>query len=293
MKYAYFPGCSLHSTGKEYDISLRAIAPKLGFELEEVPEWVCCGTSSAHATSRTMAAALPLYNMAKVAGAGADRVLVPCAACFARFKHALHDVKESASFAGQVERALGTQPRTGVAPLHPLQVVGDIAAGNTFPGMVVADLAGLKVACYYGCLLTRPPEVMRFDECEYPMSMDRIVRRCGAEPVDWSFKTDCCGASFSLTLVDVVHELTAKILANAKDLGANCIAVACSLCHANLDARQSEIEAKTGREFGLPIFYFTQIVGLALGLSTKALGLRKHIVSPMPLLDGLRGPRAA
>jgi heterodisulfide reductase subunit B len=114
--------------------------------------------------------------------------------------------------------------------------------------------------------------------------MDDVVRRCGAETVDWSFKTDCCGASFSLTLVDVVHELTGKVLANAKACGANCIAVACSLCHANLDARQPEISAKRDEPFDLPVFYFTQLVGLALGLPPKALGLRKHIVSPFPLL---------
>lgn len=287
MKFSYFPGCSLHSTGREYDMSLKAVAPHLGLELEEPADWVCCGTSSAHATSRVMAAALPLHNLNLVARLGHSEVLVPCAACFARFKHALHEVGAPGPIVDEVERVLGEKPATSVAPIHPLEVFDGLAAREGFGSSTGRDLSGLTVACYYGCLLTRPPDVMRFDRCEHPMSMDRIVSACGARPIDWSFKTDCCGASFSLTQVEIVHELTAKVLADAKAHGANCIAVACSLCHANLDARQREIEAKTGQAFGLPVLYFTQIIGLALGLPFNVLGLDKHIVSPFPLLASL------
>jgi heterodisulfide reductase subunit B len=285
MKYAYYPGCSLHSTGVEYDMSLKAVAPHFGIELEEPANWVCCGTSSAHATSRILSAALPLYNLNLVAQSGRKEVLVPCAACFARFKHALHDAGTPGPAADEVEQVLGMKPDMTVSPIHPLQVLDELTEKEGLGGKPARDLSGLSVACYYGCLLTRPPDVMRFDDCENPMAMDRIVGRCGAGPVDWSFKTDCCGASFSLTRTDLVHDLTGKVLADAKAHGANCIAVACSLCHANLDARQPEIEMKAGRTFGLPVLYFTQIAGLAMGLSFKELGLHKHIVSPLPLLE--------
>jgi heterodisulfide reductase subunit B len=268
-------------------MSLRAVAPHFGLELEEPQDWVCCGTSSAHATSRTLSAALPLFNINLVARSGHSEVLVPCAACFARFKHALHEVGEPGPAADEVERVLGEKPAMSVSPVHPLQVFDKLFEEGGGGGFAVRDLSGLVVACYYGCLLTRPPDVMRFDLCEYPMSMDRIVRACGARPIDWSFKTDCCGASFSLTRTEIVHELTAKILADAKAHGANCIAVACSLCHANLDARQPEIEAKTGKTFGLPVLYFTQIIGLALGLPLRQLGLDRHIVPTTPLLSGI------
>ena len=296
MKYAYYPGCSLHSTGKEYDLSLRAIAAKLGLELDEVEGWVCCGTSSAHATSRLISAALPLYNMGLVAGTGAKEVVVPCAACLARFKHALHEVHESPAVAKQLEQVLEAKPETGVRPVHPLEVIGALTEKKDFAPQVVRDLSGLKAACYYGCLLTRPPKVMQFpDDPEYPMLMDRLIGKYGAQPVDWSYKTDCCGASFSLTLSDVVHELTGKVLAGAKEAGANCVVVACSLCHANLDARQPEIAAKRGQAFDLPVLYFSQVVGLAMGLDPRRLGLHRHLVSPFPLLErvGALGAEAA
>ncbi|MBI5528058.1 MAG: CoB--CoM heterodisulfide reductase iron-sulfur subunit B family protein [Deltaproteobacteria bacterium] len=293
MRYAYYPGCSLHSTGVEYDKSLRAVAPHFGLEIDEPEGWVCCGTSSAHATSRSLAAALPLHNLNLVAQSGHAEVLVPCAACFARFKHALHEVREHPAAAAEVERVMGGKPATSVKPVHPLEVLDSLAQREEFRKSVVRDLSGLKVACYYGCLLTRPADVMRFDNCEYPMSMDRIVAACGANPVDWSFKTECCGASFSLTKTELVHDLTAKVLSDAKARGANCIAVACSLCHANLDARQPEIEKKTGKKFGLPVLYFTQILGLALGLPFKDIALHKHIVPPLGLVAGLRETASA
>jgi heterodisulfide reductase subunit B len=286
MKYAYFPGCSLHSTGKEYDISLRAVAPSFDLELEEVKEWICCGTSSAHVTDRVMAAAIPMYNLGLVQKSGRKEVVVPCAACFSRFKHALHEVRHSADVAAAVERVLVDKPASEVNPIHPLQIIGRLVSRKDFRKSVARDLSKLKVACYYGCLLTRPPKEMEFpDDPEYPRLMDRLVEKCGAQVIDWSYKTDCCGASFSLTLTDVVHQLTGKILANARAMGANCLCVACSLCHANLDARQPEILAALGESFQLPVFYFTQIVGLALGLEPRRLGLGKHIVSPFELLN--------
>jgi heterodisulfide reductase subunit B len=229
-----------------------------------------------------VAAALPLYNLGLLAEAGAGEVVVPCAACLARMKHALHEVRTSPSTAAKVEQALGAKPATGVRPIHPLEIVAGLAAKPEFPGLVVRDLSGLKVACYYGCLLTRPPEVMGFpDDPEYPTMMDRLLEACGARAVGWSSKTDCCGASFSLTLSEIVVELTGRVLANAKECGANCVAVACSLCHANLDTRQAEIAAQRGQALDLPVFYFT------LGVAPRALGLHKHLVSPLPLLEGL------
>jgi len=288
MKYAYYPGCSLHSVSRDYDQSFRAVCAQLQVELDEPKDWVCCGTSAAHSVSREVAVALPLYNLSLVAKAGHREVLVPCAACLSRFKHAQHEVGASKKLAAEVEKALGAPPETGVSALHPLQVVGELAAKKDFPALVKRPLAGLKVACYYGCLLTRPPAVMRFDEPEYPMSMDRIVRRCGATSLDWGSKTDCCGASCALTIPETVQELSGKILEAAKQAGADCVAVGCTLCHTNLDTRQSEIEAKTGRPLGLPIFYFTDIVGLALGADPATLGLGRHLVDPTPLLRSRR-----
>ena len=145
-------------------------------------------------------------------------------------------------------------------------------------------LAGLKVACYYGCLLVRPPKVMAFDDPEAPTSMDRVLRAVGAETVDWPGKTECCGANLSLGRTEVVLGLVDKLLAQAERAGAEVIAVACPLCQANLDVRQGDVNNRLGRRYRLPALYFTQLVGLALGLGENQLGLDKSFVDSRPTL---------
>ena len=157
-------------------------------------------------------------------------------------------------------------------------------------------LAGLKVVCYYGCLLTRPPSITQADHPEYPMRMDRLVEALGAESLDWGYKTDCCGGSLALTRADTAMRLSEKILRNAQDVGADAIVVACSLCHVNLDTRQDVI-SRAGRAYNVPIIYFTQLMGLAMGMAAADLGLQKHLTDPRPLLRekaaGLTGFRRA
>lgn len=285
--YGYYPGCSLHSTASEYDISFRAVAPMLGMELKEVPGWVCCGTSPAHASSHLLAVALPIKNLSMAENAGYPEIAVPCAACFSRFKIALHETSQKPKLMDEVKEIIGSPFQGKVKVLHPLEIINKIDP-KTIKESVKKDMAGLKVACYYGCLLTRPPKAVLFDDCEYPMSMDQIMDKCGATVLDWSYKTDCCGATFALTETDAVLNLTNKIMENAKAVGANAIAVACPLCHANLDTRQAEIEVKYQKQYDLPILYFTQIMGLAFGIESAKLGLAKHLVPTEPALANIR-----
>ncbi|MBU1628153.1 heterodisulfide reductase subunit B, partial [bacterium] len=147
------------------------------------------------------------------------------------------------------------------------------------------SLNGMKIACYYGCLLTRPPEVTGFDSVEYPMSMDRILKKLGARTIDWSYKTECCGASLALTREDIVKKLCFSILENAKASGAEAIAVACPLCQSNLDLWQGKIEKESGKNFSMPILYFTQLLGIVLGIPSRELGLSKLMVSPYNILE--------
>ena len=142
----------------------------------------------------------------------------------------------------------------------------------------------MKVVPYYGCLITRPPKIMKFDSAENPVSMDDVIDAAGAQVLDWSYKTECCGASFSLTRTDIVLELSAKILKEAKKCGADAVAVACPLCHANFDMRQAEIEKKSNEKIGLPILYYSQILGMAFGASPDELGLSMHMVSTEKLI---------
>jgi len=290
MKYSYFPGCSLHaahSTGSEFDFSFRKVCRHLGIELEEVPGWVCCASPSAHSTSRLLALSLPMKNLQIASGQGLGKMLVPCAACFSRFKFAIHETENNEALSKEVLEIIGDPAPGKIEVIHPLEIFADKGSLEQLEGKIERTLSGLNVACYYGCLLVRPSKVTQFDECEYPVSMDRILNAMGVSTVDWDYKTECCGGGFSLTETDIVYKLCGDIFENARDRGANAIAVACPMCHANLDTRQAEIENLRGEKFDMPIVYFTQLMGLALGLDPKGLGLDKHLTSTEKVLEAI------
>jgi len=281
-KYAYYPGCSLHSTGSEYDVSFLAVCDKLDINIEEIKGWICCGTSPAHCSSRLLSLALPYENLSRADEMGIKDVVAPCASCFARLKTAIFEAAEDTEIAGQISEAIAKPLPKSMNVVSPLEI---FANGAGVSGAVTRQLANLKVVCYYGCLLTRPSKVMQFDECEYPMAMDEILQSAGITTLDWSYKTECCGGALAMTRTDVVLKLTHDILEEAKAVGANAIAVACPLCHVNLDTRQEEVEAEYGTKYGLPVFYFTQLMGLAFGIPSDKLGLQKHFVSSEGLLS--------
>ncbi len=288
MRYAYYPGCSLHSTGSEFDISLRAVCPGLGIELEEVEGWICCGSTPAHSVSGLLALALPVANLCLVEEMEEGEVVVPCASCFRRLKAGHHETATRPELLKEVNRVVERPYRGTVGISHPLEIFSTESMLGEIARLSTTDLSNLKVVCYYGCLLTRPPEVMRFDRCEYPMSMDQVLRAAGITTLDWDFKTMCCGAAFSLTETEVVYKLCSDILEAAQGVGANAIAVACPLCHANLDTRQSEIEQRLDKRYGLPILYFTQLMGLAMGIPAEKLGIDKHLVPAGHLIGDRR-----
>ncbi|MBU3911172.1 MAG: CoB--CoM heterodisulfide reductase iron-sulfur subunit B family protein [Candidatus Omnitrophica bacterium] len=284
MKYAYFPGCSLHSTAKEYDLSTKEVAKALGIELIEIPDWICCGATPAHITMHLLSLALPVKNLLKAKGMDSYEVVTCCAACFSRLKIANHFMREDIEHRKNVEEIVGEPYKGEVRVRHFLDVLVNVFGLKNIAERINNRLSGLKVACYYGCLLTRPPEITQLDDLEDPHLMDDLMKTLDAEPVKWPYKTECCGASFSLTKTDIVLKLSGDILQMAHDEGAQAIVVACPLCQSNLDLRQGAIEKKYKKNFNMPIFYFTQLVGLALGIEPKKLGLDKHIVNPLPLL---------
>lgn len=282
MKYAYYPGCSLHATAKEYEMSTQAVCRALGIQLLEIPDWSCCGASSAHSLNHDLGIGLSLRNLAKAEEMGLD-VVTPCAACFSRLKAADAAVKKDPELGKSMAEKTGFHYRGTIEVLSLLEAVDRLGA-EPIQALVKRELSGLKAACYYGCLLVRPPDVVKFDDPEHPKSMDNIVTILGAEAVNWPYKTECCGASLSLSKSDLVVKLTHDILSMAKRSGANCIVAACPLCQGNLDLRQSQVEGVYGEKFGLPVFYFTQLMGLAFGLPENSLGLNKHMVTPGTVL---------
>jgi heterodisulfide reductase subunit B len=277
MKYAYYPGCSLHSTGKEFDVSIRAVCDKLGVELVEIENWVCCGATMGHNLSRLLAASLPMTNLARLPEMGLDEVIVPCAECFSRFKAAQHSVKSDKKLRRDVVEVIHKDCNEDARIIHPVTIFAEEPLASRISGLVKRDLSGLKVACYYGCLLTRPPKITGFDVDGYPEIMDRVLRAAGMTTLEWSRKTVCCGGSLALSKPDIVVNLSHKIIADAKSAGADVIAVACPMCHANLDARQDDMEKTFGAHPRMPIVYFTQLMGYAFGLSPEEMLFDRHL----------------
>lgn len=283
LNYSYYPGCSLHASAKEYDESTRGLFKALKIGLEEVPDWLCCGATPAHNVDELLSLSLCAKNLQLATGIEGD-LAVACAACFSRLKTMQHTVANNAEKRKQVEYAIDGAIPEEKKVKHLLDILARDFGLKRLEAAVHKPLSGLKVACYYGCLLTRPPEVPDLDCIEAPTIMERVIEATGAETVKWSHRLECCGANFTLSRPGVVIKLSGDILASAKLAGADCLMVACPLCHGNLDIRQQEIETATGVHFGMPVFYMTQLLALAVGVSPGKLGFDSMIVNPVPLL---------
>jgi heterodisulfide reductase subunit B len=286
MRFAYFPGCSLSSSGYDYDLSLRYVARALGIDLVEVKDWVCCGASSAHATSRLLSAALPVLNLSHAEKEGFDKLVAPCLACLSRFKAANVELAHDPDLKEKMHDIFDYKYQGKVKVYHPLEVFLEMGLKKISERMR-KKLTGLKIVCYYGCVFTRPPKVAQFDNVEDPQSMDSIVSTLGATSLQWSFKTECCGVSMTLTRSDIVLKLTNDILREAKEAGADAIAVACPLCQANLDGRQRQIEETYKVRYRIPVLYITQLMGLAFGAFPKEVGIQKLLTSPREVLGSI------
>jgi heterodisulfide reductase subunit B len=286
MKYSYYPGCSLHTTAKEFDISTRVVMEELGIELAELKDWSCCGGSVAAGVSHDVGMAMAARNVALAKKEQLD-LLASCSGCYnksAKANKALDDPDEK-------ERITAILSEMGVSVsdynIRVRNVVDVLVNDIDIASRVKRPLTGLKVACYYGCLLTRPADITGWDSPIFPTSMDRISEMCGATVVDFRAKTKCCGGPILVSQKDTAFDLTKQILDEAQSLGADCIVLACPLCDTNLELRQADIEKKYNVSYNLPILYITEIIGLALGLKPNKLGMNKHIVSPKPILAKL------
>jgi heterodisulfide reductase subunit B2 len=285
VKYAFFPGCSLESTAWDFDRSTRAVCRVLGIELTEIPDWVCCGSTPAHASSESLAVALPVVNLQK-AQAMHLPVMTACASCYARLRTANYRVRNQPDDRARSQRITGKPYAGDVEVHHVLDVLVNHLGLDCVRKASKRPLANLRVACYYGCLLTRPPEIVAFDDPEHPTCMDNLVAAAGAEPVEWPMKTECCGASLAVTHRNTVSRLGHRLLTMARRAGAECIVVACPLCQMNLDLRQNDAARAHGEIMPIPVLYITQLLGLALGLSADELGINALTVSAQPLLAG-------
>ncbi len=287
-EYAYYAGCSLEGTASSYDRSVRVLLKALGVPLKEPEDWSCCGSTPAHAMDHVLAGALAARNLAIVERMGTGTLTTPCPSCLSAFKKAHAKTAEDKSFRDEVNSLLDAPYEGGVQAKSTLQIIYEDVGLEAVAAKVTTVMPELKAACYYGCILNRPPRLAAFDDPENPVSMDRLLSACGVEVCDFAFKTECCGAAFGVPKKEMVLRLTHKVLTMAQDCGANCVVVACPLCQQNLDLRQAQVNRAMGSSFSIPTLYFSQVVGLAFGYSPDELGLDKHIISAEPLIRSRR-----
>lgn len=300
MKYAYYPGCSGHGTSVEYEASTRAVCSALNMDIVEIEDWNCCGSTPAHSVSHELSGALAARNLTQAAKTGADCVISPCPSCSSNLKMARYRMQNPA-FKARVDELLDAPTPAnadGGADLMEtysvLQAIVEHVGVENISSRVTYPLEGIKVVTYYGCLLSRPAHVAKFDDPENPVSLDNIMKALGAEVLPFALKTECCGAAMGIPDVNIPGSLSGRILDTAKAVGAEAVITACPLCHMNLDLRQRQA-ARISRKsfFGLPVFYYTQMIALAFGLPKDAMRLEKLAVNPYPLLDKIAERRKA
>ncbi|MFC2017234.1 CoB--CoM heterodisulfide reductase iron-sulfur subunit B family protein [Chloroflexota bacterium] len=283
--YSYFPGCSTEATAIGLELSAQAIAEPLDIELLELDDWTCCGSTPYGSLDRLESVVVATRNLALAGKTGLDLV-TPCSSCFITLHGANLQVKQNPKLLEQVNEALAVanlEYHGSVRVRHLTEVLVNDVTPEVIASKVQRGLEGLKVAPYYGCQLVRPD--YGFDDPESPQSLDRLVTSLGAEAVSYPLKNRCCGGSLIISEESLALGLIRKLLDNAAENGAQCIITPCPLCQINLDAYQSKVNSKFRTNFNLPVLFVTQLIGLAMGIKAKSLGLNANIVSPNRVLD--------
>lgn len=292
-EYLYYPGCSLSATSQAYDLSACATADMLGAKLTELPDWNCCGATAYMGIKEIMAFAISARNLAlaeKHSGNGHPEVVTPCSGCFVGLAKTHNYMKEFPNVREKVNAALAEANLSysgNVRVRHLLDVfVNDIGAAKV-KQFITKPLTGLKVGCYYGCQIVRPRTDLDDPEC--PETMEALIKACGATPVDFSMKANCCGGSLMGTEEWIGLRLCKNLLHCADNAGIELLVTPCPLCQINLDAYQHRVNRKYNMKFNIPILFFTQLIGLALGVPKKELGIGSEIVSADRLLEKFYG----
>lgn len=282
--YQYYPGCSLHASARDYDESIQLVASLLNIDLKEVDDWNCCGATVTPSLNKSHAQILAARNLAQ-ASKKQNELIVPCNACYANLKKLQIDMESCKKTSQNIEKILRNKglSLSGMPTVkHLLEIILDDIGLDNLQGFIKNQLKGLKVGCYYGCQIVRP---VGFDSPENPSSLDSLMRVLGAETVDFSHKTHCCGGSLITTQPELALKMVDDILQELWSKDVDLVIVTCPMCQLNLDAYQVKVNKKYQRNYQLPIVYFTQILGLALGIPVKKLGLNRGIVSSKKFLQ--------
>lgn len=289
MEIAYYPGCSLHASSELYDIQCKKVLEELGIELREIEDWNCCGATSASKTDDFLAIALPARNLGIAVASGFSEMVIPCSSCYSRSLISQKRLADDPELKERINENLAKKVEGKIKISSILEVLVLRAESGEIAEKAIKQLEGLRPACYYGCLLTRfPCDVDLPDDVENPQGMDILCKAIGSEPLDWGYKTDCCGASASVTDTDQSFLLMSRIIMDAVARGANCLVTSCPMCQFNLDAYQGQIGERYGIGKRLPVYFITELLGIALGISPKELQIDKHFVNATELLKELK-----
>jgi len=287
-EYAYYPGCSLKGNAKHYEESILPVFKELGLALEEMDDWNCCGATPYFSVNDHMAAAICGRNLS-IAEKQGKNIFAPCAGCYLTLKKSNQFLgngsEEAQKILASLEKA-NCSYHGRVEVKHPLEVLIQDVGLKTIQSKVQNPLTGLKVACYYGCQLVRP--FTEFDDPDYPETLDKVMEAIGAYPVEYSAKTKCCGGSLTGTMQEVGAQLNFVLLKEAKRKGADVIVTICPLCQFNLEIIQDKVARSFQEKFAIPILYFSQLMGLALGLNKYDLGFKRSIIPLDPMWEKIQ-----
>ena len=287
-EYAYFPGCSLEKMAVSYHLSAIETTQKLGVELRELEDWNCCGATTYFHVDELLAYTLTARNLAMAEKEGLDLV-APCSACYKNSYFTNMYLKEDPDLADHINYALeedNLQFSGNSEVRHLIEVFVEDVGLEEVKSRVTQPLNGLPVAAYYGCQIVRPRK--NGENVEQPEFFEDLISTIGADPVDFALRLYCCSASLILTSRRAALSMVRNLLQNAVDSGAAVIATACPLCQVNLECYQNQVNQEFGTDLSIPVMYFTQLVGLAMGIAPESLGIGKELVSAAPVLFASR-----
>jgi heterodisulfide reductase subunit B len=287
MDLAYYPGCSLKASSQIYDAQCIRVLAALGINLHELDDWNCCGATSASKTDDFLAVAMPARNLGIADASGYAELVIPCSACYSRMQVARKVLESDRDVLDKINEELSKKVVGRTRILSILEAIQPVLLSGGLAERVTRKLEGLKPACYYGCMLTRfPYGVPVTDDVENPQGMESILKALGATPPDWNFKTDCCGASAVVNDSETSTALMSKIMKDAISRQANCLVTTCPMCQFNLDAYQEKGGAN-GKGRGMPVYFITELIGIAIGMTPEELGIDRHFVDAAALLKEL------
>ena len=289
MKFAYYPGCTLKDQALGFEDTAVAVCARLGVELAELSRWNCCGTVYSLSMDNLMFQTAPIRNLLRAREDGFDSVVTLCSMCYNTLKRANDLVREDPEKLDKLNLFMNreeTDYTPDVKVYHLLELLRDVVGFDKVREAVKLPLEGMKLAAYYGCLLTRP-ESLGFDDTEDPTSIDNLIKAMGAEPVDYPYKLECCGSYETVTAPAHIAERTYRIVGSAAAAGAQAIVTSCPLCFYNLDSRQKLAKKNHSDLKPIPVLYLTQPLALAFGLDPRLCRFEKCYVDPKPLFEKL------